>query len=286
MVERSIGFFAGQEPPATALPERAKMAKTMGLLDRFKKKPAEPDRPAAPIPSAAPGEGAELVDQPPQAADQPAHAVDQPTESAGETGGLLARFRQGLKKTSQLLNTDIRDLFKKEGQLLDDEFLDRLFALLVHTDMGAGPASEIRDEIQHQFRGRVVHMADLLAQIRVKLNQLTAQVQNPIALAPAGPTVIMVVGVNGSGKTTSIAKLAYAWIAQGKKVVLGAGDTFRAAAVEQLSIWAERVGAEIVTGASGSDPASVAHRAVFRALETGRTSASWTRRAGCRRRSI
>jgi fused signal recognition particle receptor len=98
---------------------------------------------------------------------------------------------------------------------------------------------------------------------------LTAQTQNPIALAPSGPTVIMVVGVNGSGKTTSIAKLAHTWIAQGKKVVLGAGDTFRAAAVEQLSIWAQRVGAEVVTGASGSDPASVAHRAVARALETG-----------------
>ena len=79
----------------------------------------------------------------------------------------------------------------------------------------------------------------------------------------------MVAGVNGSGKTTSIAKLAAMFQAEGKKVVLGAADTFRAAAVEQLTIWAQRLGAEIVTGPPGSDPASVAHRAVARALEIG-----------------
>jgi len=78
-----------------------------------------------------------------------------------------------------------------------------------------------------------------------------------------------VVGVNGSGKTTTIAKLAHMFQQQGKKVVLGAGDTFRAAAVEQLTIWAQRTGADIVKGESGSDPASVAHRAVARARETG-----------------
>ena len=89
-----------------------------------------------------------------------------------------------------------------------------------------------------------------------------------IAFAASGPTVIMVVGVNGSGKTTSIAKLAHMFIAEGKRVVFGAGDTFRAAAVEQLTIWAQRIGAEIVTGKSGGDPASVAHRAVAQALET------------------
>ena len=81
--------------------------------------------------------------------------------------------------------------------------------------------------------------------------------------------MIVVVGVNGSGKTTSIAKLARLLIDQGHRVVLGAGDTFRAAAVEQLTVWAQRLGAEIVTGAAGSDPASVAHRTVARLLETG-----------------
>ena len=96
-----------------------------------------------------------------------------------------------------------------------------------------------------------------------------AQSDQELRLAASGPTVIMVVGVNGSGKTTSIAKLASLFRGEGKRVVLGAGDTFRAAAVEQLTIWAERVGAEIVKGEMGGDPASVAHRATARAVETG-----------------
>ena len=215
----------------------------MALFDRFKKTPPR-DR------------AAETGNVEPPAADQ------------SENGGLLARFRQGLKKTSDLLRTDIRDLFKREGRLVDDEFLNELYAILVKTDMGTGPANEIRDRVQRDFRGRVVHMDEVLATVQDSLRQLMAQEAAPIAFAAEGPTVIMVVGVNGSGKTTSIAKLAAMFIAEGKRVVLGAGDTFRAAAVEQLTIWAERIGAEIVTGKAGGDPASVAHRAVAQAVET------------------
>ena len=183
--------------------------------------------------------------------------------------GLFDLFKAGLKKTAQVLNTDIRDLFKQEGRLLDDAFLVELYALLVKTDMGAGPAAAIRDEVQHEFRARVVHKAHLLANIKKKIRELMAQPEEPIHFAASGPTVVMIVGVNGSGKTTSIAKLAHMFRQQGKRVVLGAGDTFRAAACEQLTIWADRVGAEIVKGEPGGDPASVAHRAVARAVETG-----------------
>ncbi len=113
-------------------------------------------------------------------------------------------------------------------------------------------------------------MNDVLERIKQKLKVLLAQPAEPIRFAAAGPTVIMVAGVNGCGKTTSIAKLAQMFMSDGKKVVLGAADTFRAAAVEQLTVWAGRLGAEIVTGAaSGSDPASVAHRTVARAIESG-----------------
>ncbi len=178
-------------------------------------------------------------------------------ETSDATGrrGLFARFREGLKKTTQVLNTDVRDLFKKEGMLLDAEFLDKLFQILIKTDMGVKPATAIRDQIETDFRGRVVRMGDILAVIKENLLELTAQPQEPIAQAGSGPTVVMVVGVNGSGKTTSIAKLAKMFTDAGKSVVLGAGDTFRAAAVEQLVIWAERVGVQIVTGEPGSDPA-------------------------------
>src|SRR6185312_16125570 len=106
-----------------------------------------------------------------------------------------------------------------------------------------------------------------LVTYKSKLKELMAQPEEPIRYAASGPTVIMVAGVNGAGKTTSIAKLTQLFTSQGKKVVLGAADTFRAAAVEQLTIWAGRLGAEIVTGPAKSDPASVAHKAVQTALE-------------------
>jgi len=187
--------------------------------------------------------------------------------SSDDSGGLFARVKKGLKKTAQLLKTDIRDLFKQEGRLVDDAFLGELFAILIKTDMGGGPAGEIRTHLDSDFRGRVVEKTDLLETVKAKIRDLMTQSDEPIRFAESGPTVIIVVGVNGSGKTTSIAKLAHLFREEGRSVVLGAGDTFRAAAVEQLTIWAERIGVEIVKGKSQSDPASVAHRCVARAIE-------------------
>jgi len=194
----------------------------------------------------------------------------EPDEASGQAGGgIFARFTQGLKRTRQLLNTDIRDLFKQEGRLVDEDFLTELFAILVRTDMGGGPAGEICDQVRTDLRGRVVQMEEVLESVKTKLRELMAQPEEPIVFAESGPTVIMVVGVNGSGKTTSIAKLGHMFSQNGKKVVLGAGDTFRAAAVEQLTIWADRIGVPIVKGEPNSDPASVAHRTVAEALESG-----------------
>ena len=181
--------------------------------------------------------------------------------------GLLDRIKRGLQKTTDVFKRDIRDLFKKEGRLVDDDFLSELFAILVKTDMGGGPAAVIRDQIASQYRARVIHLSDALDAIKAKIKELMAQPEQPIEYAAEGPTVIMVVGVNGSGKTTSIAKLANKCKQDGKSVVLGAGDTFRAAAVQQLSVWAERLGVEIVTGGQDADPASVAHRAVTHARD-------------------
>jgi fused signal recognition particle receptor len=177
-------------------------------------------------------------------------------------------LRSALRKTHDVLNTDIRDLFKREGRLVDEAFLGDLFAILVKTDMGTGPAGRIRDRIGSDFRARVVHMEDVLASVKDEIRLILQQPERPITLAASGPTVILVVGVNGSGKTTSIAKLGHLFRSQGKKVVLGAGDTFRAAAVEQLTIWADRLGVEIIKGEQGSDPAAVAHRAVAKAIES------------------
>lgn len=183
--------------------------------------------------------------------------------------GLFDKIKQGLSKTRQLLNTDIRDLFRSEGRLVDQAFLDELFELLIKTDMGVKSAEETVEAVQSAFRGRVVQMTEVLEEVKKKLKALMAQPAEPIRHAASGPTVIVVCGVNGCGKTTSIAKLARLFTDQGKRVVLGAADTFRAAAVDQLTVWSQRLGVEIVTGQAGSDPASVAHRAVAHSQEIG-----------------
>jgi len=184
-------------------------------------------------------------------------------------GGFFARLKVGLQRSSQLLNTDIRDLFKRQGRLVDDEFLEEVRAILIKTDMGVQSAQEVVKELGSRYRTRMVQMDEMLTVVKDKLKELMQQDDEPLKLAAAGPTVIMVCGVNGAGKTTSIAKLAHLFSTQGRKVVLGAADTFRAAAVEQLTIWSQRLGIEIVTGPQQSDPASVAHRAVSKAVETG-----------------
>ncbi|WP_146527920.1 signal recognition particle-docking protein FtsY [Novipirellula artificiosorum] len=198
-----------------------------------------------------------------------------PAPSSGERSteksstGLFAKMRSGLQKTRRTLNTDIRDLFKSEGRLVDDALLDDLFAKLIRTDMGTGPAETIRDDVATRLRGRVVQLEEVLETITEQTRSMLAQESTELQFADSPPTVILVVGVNGSGKTTSIGKLAYHLHNTGHKVVLGAGDTFRAAAVEQLTVWAGRIGCDIVTGNQGADPASVAYQTAQRAIETG-----------------
>ena len=193
-------------------------------------------------------------------------SAEEPQAEEPKKKGILGRFRRALVKTKEILNTDIRDLVGKEGRIVDDEFIEELFADLVKTDMGNGPARQICDDIKTKFRARKLFMSDLVGSAKTTIREIMKQENAEINMAESGPTVIMVCGVNGSGKTTSIAKLAHRFTNEGKSVVLGAGDTFRAAAVEQLSIWADRLGCEIVTGKQGSDPASVAYRAVEAAV--------------------
>jgi fused signal recognition particle receptor len=192
--------------------------------------------------------------------------------------GLFDKLKQGLKKTHQLLNTDVRDIFKA-GEILDEDKLRRFESRLVQSDMGVMAADEIVAELRKQYLGRTVVEAEVWAVVKAKLKAIlkgegaaTGNVTDPLSplkIAQSGPTVILVAGVNGSGKTTSISKLAKLLQSAGKKkVILAAGDTFRAAAVEQLTLWSQRLGCEIVTQPSGSDPASVAHIGCERALAT------------------
>ncbi len=196
-----------------------------------------------------------------------AEAVKEADTDSDAGGSWFKKLRSALHKTNQVLQTDIRDLWKSEGRLVDDDFLRELFVILVRTDMGQPTATRIRDRIGREFRGRKVTKEEVLESAR---SEILASIQNrsvELQFATSGPTVILVVGVNGAGKTTSIAKLAYRLRKEGRKVILGAGDTFRAAAVEQLKIWSQRIGCEIVSGEMGSDPGSVAFKAVQRARE-------------------
>jgi fused signal recognition particle receptor len=213
--------------------------------------------------------GRKPADEPAVEPDAPAAAGAVPADEAAVPAprSFLERLKAGLAKTAKVLSTDVRDLFKREGRLVDEEFLEELRAALVRTDMGPAAAEAIVTDVRDRLRARVVDPEVVLDSIRRQLLARLAGAEAGIAMAAGGPTVILVTGVNGSGKTTSIAKLARLFTRDGKRVVLGAGDTFRAAAVEQLTMWAGRVGAEIVRGETGCDPASVAHRAAARAVE-------------------
>jgi fused signal recognition particle receptor len=188
---------------------------------------------------------------------------DAPKQSSGMWGSIKSAL-SGFRKA---LNTDIRDLLKSDGDLVNDEFLKRLFALLVRTDMGSAMAKTICDRIGTDFRARKVHFHEIIEIVRSEIRQALTQGGTELKRAESGPTVYLVVGVNGSGKTTSIAKLANKLTREGNRVLLGAGDTFRAAAVEQLTIWSQRIGCDIVTAKQGSDPGTVAFQATQRAVE-------------------
>jgi fused signal recognition particle receptor len=190
-------------------------------------------------------------------------------DSSETSGGLFATLRGVLNKTAKLLQTDIRDLWKSEGRLVDDDFLRDLFAILIRSDIGTETATKIREQIQTEYRGRVVKFDEIIKLIRAQVLSQLQQGDTALASVATGPTVILVVGVNGSGKTTSIAKLANRLTKDGNKVLLAAGDTFRAAAVEQLTIWSERIGCSIVKGDQGSDPATVAYKATEKAKNEG-----------------
>jgi fused signal recognition particle receptor len=180
--------------------------------------------------------------------------------------GFLNKLKAGLQKTKQILNTDVRDLFK-EGSRVDAAFLETLEETLLQGDLGAPLVQDLCTFLQKEYRGRVIENREtILNHLKNFIKENTFKRNTDILWAPSGPTVILVAGVNGAGKTTSIAKLTHYFHEQGKKVLLGAGDTFRAAAVEQLSIWSERIGVPIVKHAQGADPSAVVYDTIESAL--------------------
>ena len=183
--------------------------------------------------------------------------------------GLLDRLKQRLTKTRAALSDGISSLFRG-GRQIDQELLDELEELLYTSDLGP-VATHLAGELSRLHkRGEIKGEED----VRVKLRELLLdKLDQPPAVTERAtkPLVVLVVGVNGSGKTTSIAKLAHRFTTQGKSVLVGAGDTFRAAAADQLETWAGRVGAEIVRShQDNADPAAVAFDATTAAVARGK----------------
>jgi fused signal recognition particle receptor len=180
--------------------------------------------------------------------------------------GFFHRLKQGLARTRSVF-TGIAQLFGLKGRV-DQNFLDTLERQLYLADVGIDATAEIVESVRRAFLDKEIS-GDLEGFVKSKLRDLLTGPSTGLNFQPDGPTVVMVAGVNGSGKTTTIAKLAKLCKDQGKKVLVAACDTFRAAAVEQLTIWCERLNCDIVKSQQGSDPASVAHDACEKAKARG-----------------
>jgi fused signal recognition particle receptor len=179
---------------------------------------------------------------------------------------LYEKFKKGLTRTRSVF-AGIASLFRLRGKV-DKDFLTELEKRLYLADVGTAATAEIVDRVRQSFLDKEI-TGDVEEFVKQQLKSLVSATDVAVRYNSAGPTVIMVAGVNGSGKTTSIAKLAQRFQKEGRKVVVAACDTFRAAAVEQLTIWSQRIGCEIVKNQQGSDAASVAHDACERAKAKG-----------------
>jgi fused signal recognition particle receptor len=179
---------------------------------------------------------------------------------------LLGKLKAGLARTRRVFG-DVAALFCLRGKV-DQQFLDELERRLYLADVGTTATAQIVERVRQAFHDQEI-TGDVEAFVKQQLRDLLSAPSPGLTYAATKPTVVLIVGVNGSGKTTSIAKLAKREQDGGRKVMVAACDTFRAAAVEQLTIWSERIGCDIVKAQQGSDPGSVAHDACEKARSRG-----------------
>jgi len=185
---------------------------------------------------------------------------------AEEKKGLFLRLKEGLFKTRQGLVNKIDQLIG-DKKSIDENLLADLEEILITSDIGVKTTQELLDAMAGKVQRNELKEADLLKKsLQELIFHILSQQEKPIDLSLGKPFVIMVIGVNGTGKTTTIGKMAQKFKAQGRNVLLVAADTFRAAAIEQLEIWGQRVGCEVIKQKSGSDPSAV----VFDALKAAK----------------
>lgn len=187
-----------------------------------------------------------------------------------EKVGWLQRLRSGLSRTRAGLRERVDELFAGRSGRIDDSLYDELEEILIQADMGVAATMRIIDGLRERVRQeRVTEEEEVRRLLQQEIVDILTPVAKPLAVNESGLTVMLVVGVNGAGKTTTIGKLAQRFRRQGKHVIVGAADTFRAAAIEQLQAWGERTGTTVIAHQEGADPAAVAFDAVQAAKARG-----------------
>lgn len=181
--------------------------------------------------------------------------------------GFLSKLREGLGKTRDALMGGIESVMRSFVKI-DEDFLDELEEILITSDVGVGASEEIIEELRERIRDdRIKTREDTMAALREIITGMIGE-SEPLKLDTV-PSVILVIGVNGAGKTTSVGKISARLKAEGKKVVVAAADTFRAAAIDQLAVWCERAGVTLIKQSEGSDPAAVVYDAANYARSKG-----------------
>lgn len=177
-------------------------------------------------------------------------------------GGLFGRLKEGLTKTKKGITDRVDDLVKSYTKI-DEDLFEELEEILITADIGVNTTMEIIDQLRDRVReNKATDPMEVKGLLKELLTEALEEVANPTLDLKTTPSIIMVVGVNGVGKTTSIGKIAHKLKAEGKNVLLAAGDTFRAGAIEQLKIWGERSGIDVISHQEGSDPAAVIYDAI------------------------
>jgi fused signal recognition particle receptor len=236
-------------------------AKSRGLFGRFLRPAAPPAPPQAERIDAAAALQQELAPSAVEPAAPPPPQVEPPKKQ-----GWFQRLKAGLTKTSAKLSEDIAGIFTKRK--LDADTLQELEDSLIQADLGVETAMRITEALSKGRYNKEIAPAEVRAVLAAEVERVLTPVAKPLRLeGDHRPHVILVVGVNGTGKTTTIGKLAQRFVQEGKKVTLAAGDTFRAAAIDQLKIWGERTGAEVVARGVGADSAALAFDSLKRARE-------------------
>ena len=183
--------------------------------------------------------------------------------------GVLDRLKAGLSKTRDKVAGGFRAVLPF-GKTIDEDVLLALEETMLAADIGPATVTKLVDSTRAAWkRGRIKETQEIIEHLKDYIVQMWPESDRRLRFVEGGPTVILVAGINGSGKTTSIAKLANLLTKEGKQVIIAAGDTYRAAAVEQLSIWAERIGVQIVKHQQGADPGAVAYDACEAASARG-----------------